>query len=95
MGAYRLASPRYHRPIGAPAREMDGYWVATSGVREKVIGQDIAARAQLADGAEMDGVPEDDGGGGEVEAGRAVTLVFEGAVGISPRRWKNTARLRA
>ena len=28
-GAYRLASARYYRPIGAPAVEADGYWVAT------------------------------------------------------------------
>ena len=28
-GAYRLVSGRYYRPIGAPAFQADGYWVAT------------------------------------------------------------------
>ena len=28
-GSYRLASPRYHRPIGRPPVELEGYWVAT------------------------------------------------------------------
>ena len=51
------------------------------GMGEKLVGNVFAARAQLIDGAaEIDGVPEDDGGDGEVEAGCAVALVFEGAV---------------
>ena len=50
-------------------------------VGEKLVGNDFAARAQLVDGAaEIDGVPENDGGDGEIEAGGAVALVFEGAV---------------
>ncbi len=48
---------------------------------EKLVRNDFAARAQLVDGAaEIDGVPEDDGGDGEIKAGGAVALVFENAV---------------
>ena len=50
-------------------------------VGEKLIGNGFAARAQLADGAaEIDGVPEDDGGDGEIEAGSAIALIFEGPI---------------
>ena len=48
---------------------------------EEFVGKDFAARAQFVDGAaEIDGVPEDDGGDGEIEAGSAVALVFEGPI---------------
>src|SRR5271165_6119148 len=44
-------------------------------VGEKLVGDDFAARAQLIDGAaEIDGVPEDDGGDGEIETGGAIAL---------------------
>jgi len=44
-------------------------------------GRVSALGAKLGNGvAEVDGVPEDDGGDREVEAGGTVALVFEGAV---------------
>ena len=47
----------------------------------ELVWNDFAAGAQLVDGAaEIDGVPEDDGGDGEIEAGGAVALVFEGPI---------------
>src|SRR5208337_1828105 len=47
----------------------------------KLVRNDFAARAQFVDrAAEIDGVPKDDGGDSEVEAGDAVALVLEGAV---------------
>jgi len=50
-------------------------------VSEKLVGNDFAARTQFGDSAaEIDGVPEDDGGDGKVEAGGAVALVFESPV---------------
>jgi len=50
-------------------------------VSEKLVGSDFAARVQPADGAaEIDGVPEDDSGYREIEAGSAVVLVFESPV---------------
>ena len=50
-------------------------------VSEKLVGNDFAARAQLFDGAaEIDGVPKDDGGDGEIEARGAIALVFEGPI---------------
>src|SRR5208282_5119716 len=65
-------------------------------VRKKLVGNDFAARAQLVDGAaEIGGVPQDDGGDGEIEAGGAVALVLEGPIADFARRWKNAARARA
>ena len=50
-------------------------------VGEQLIGQSFGLGAKLGNGvAEVDGVPEDDGGDREVEAGGTVELVFEGAV---------------
>ena len=50
-------------------------------VGDKFVGHCLATGAQFLHGApEIDGVPEDDGGDGEIEAGRAVTLVFKGSV---------------
>lgn len=50
-------------------------------MREKIIRDNFAARAQFVDGAaEINRVPEDDCGDGEVEAGCAIALIFEGAV---------------
>ena len=50
-------------------------------VSEKLVGNDFAARTQFGDSAaEIDGVPEDDGGDGKVEAGGAVALVFESPI---------------
>ena len=55
-------------------------------VGEQLIGRSFGLGAKLGDGVvEVDGVPEDDGGDREVEAGGTVALVFEGAVpDISP-----------
>ena len=48
---------------------------------EKLVGNNFTSQTQLVDGAtEIDGVPEDNGGDGEIEAGGAVALVFEGPV---------------
>ena len=50
-------------------------------VGEQLIGRSFGLGAKLGDGVvEVDGVPEDDGGDREVEAGGTVALVFEGAV---------------
>ena len=50
-------------------------------VGDQIVGDDFAARAQLVGGAaEIDGVPEDDGGDGKVEAGGAVALIFESPI---------------
>src|SRR5271157_1016838 len=58
-------------------------------VGEKLVRNDFAARAQLVDGAaEIDGIPENDGGDGEIEAGSAVALVFEGPVPDFPEAMK-------
>jgi hypothetical protein len=50
-------------------------------VGEQLVRQRFALGAKLCNGAaEVDGVPEDDGGDREVEAGGTVALIFEGAV---------------
>jgi hypothetical protein len=50
-------------------------------VGEQLIGRSFGLGPKLGDGVvEVDGVPEDDGGDREVEAGGTVALVFEGAV---------------
>ena len=70
-------------------------------VGEQLIGRSFGLGAKLGDGVvEVDGVPEDDGGDREVEAGGTVALVFEGAVpdlpvtmdkqgaGLCPSSWR-------
>ena len=48
---------------------------------EKLVWDDFSARTQLIDGAaEINGVPKDDGGDGEIEARGAVTLVLESPI---------------
>ena len=48
---------------------------------EQLIGRSFGLGPKLGDGVvEVVGVPEDDGGDREVEAGGTVALVFEGAV---------------
>jgi hypothetical protein len=48
---------------------------------EKRVGQKFALSAKLGDGAaEIDGVPEDDGGDRKVETRGPVALIFEGAI---------------
>jgi hypothetical protein len=50
-------------------------------VGERLVRQRFALGAKLCNGAaEVDGVPEDDGGDREAEAGGTVALIFEGAV---------------
>jgi hypothetical protein len=54
-------------------------------VGEKLIGNDLAARAQLLYGAaEINDVPKDDGGDGEIEARGAVALVFASPIADFP-----------
>ena len=48
---------------------------------KQLIRNDFAARTQFVDGAaEIEGVPENDGGDGEIEARGAIALVFERAI---------------
>ena len=48
---------------------------------EEIVGDGLAAGAQLSHGpAEIDGVPEDDGGDGQVQPRGTVALILEGAV---------------
>ena len=48
---------------------------------KKLIRNDFAARTQFVDGAaEIEGVPENDGGDDEIEARGAIALVFERAI---------------
>ena len=48
---------------------------------KQIIADNLALGAQFGDGAtEIDGVPEDDSGDGEIEARSPVSLIFEGAV---------------
>ena len=67
----------------------------------QLIERSFGLGAKLGDGVvEVDGVPEDDGGDREVEAGGTVALVFEGAVpdlpvtmdkqgaGLCPSSWR-------
>jgi hypothetical protein len=67
-------------------------------MREQLVRDDFAARAQFADGAsEIDGVPEHDGGDGEIEAGGTVahlsiTDAYAAAGGHTPNK-ANAARL--
>ena len=50
-------------------------------VGEQLIADDLAAGTQLVNGApEIDGVPEDDGRNGQIEAGSPVSLIFESSV---------------
>ena len=52
----------------------------------QLIGRSFGLGAKLGDGVvEVDGVPEDDGGDREVEAGGTVALVFEECGPGSPR----------
>jgi len=50
-------------------------------MRQQIVGRRLPIFAQLRHGSRMIGrIPKNDGGHDEVEAGGAVTLVFEGAV---------------
>ena len=50
-------------------------------VGEQIVADGLAPGAQFGCGAaEIDGVPQDHGGDGEIEAGRPVFLIFEGPV---------------
>jgi hypothetical protein len=67
-------------------------------VGEQCVGHRLAVAAQGLDGAaEVDRVPERDGGGDEGEAAGAVLLQLGGTVAqpSRPSRWKHTARASA
>ncbi len=54
-------------------------------VGEQIVGHMDTLGAEMLDGPfEVDGVPVDDGGGEQAEAGRPETLVLEGAVADFP-----------
>ena len=76
---------RFGRP-DVVAIEADVFPAERADVGEKRVGQKFALGAKLGDGAaEIDGVPEGDGGDREVETRGPVALIFEGAVPGSPR----------
>src|ERR1700722_16355641 len=71
---------RFGRP-DVFAIEADVFPAERTDVGEKRVGQKFALSAKLGDGAaEIDGVPEGDGGDREVETRGPVALIFEGAV---------------
>ena len=71
---------RFGRP-DVVAIETDVFPAERANVAEQRIGQSFALGAKLGDGvAEIDGVPEGDGGDREVESRGPVALVFESAV---------------
>ena len=71
---------RFGRP-DVVAIEADVFPAERANVGEQRIRQSFALGAKLGDGvAEIDGVPEGDGGDREVESRGPVALVFEGAV---------------
>ena len=81
MRGFRRGSEGVLKRLGRPdviAIEGDVLPSERCDVGDELIGDGFAAGTQLVDGAsEIDGVPEDDGGDGEIEAGGAVALVFE------------------
>ena len=71
---------RFGRP-DVVAIEADVFPAERADVGEKCVEQKFALGAKLGDGAaEIDGVPEGDGGDREVETRGPVALIFEGAV---------------
>ena len=71
---------RFGRP-DVVAIKTDVFPAEWSDVRQQRVGQNFALDAKLGDGAaEIDGVPEGDGGDREVETRGPIALVFEGAV---------------
>lgn len=67
------------------ARQADVVPAEWRDVLEETVWNGGSRAAQIFRGAsEIDGVPIDDRRGDEVEAGRAIALVFEGAVGEPP-----------
>src|ERR1700741_5199337 len=71
---------RFGRP-DVVAIEADVFPAERADVGEQRVGQNFALGAKLGDGAaEIDGVPEGDGGDREVETRGPVALVFEGVV---------------
>ena len=75
---------RFGRP-DVVAIKTDVFPAERSDVGQQRVGQNFALDAKLGDGAaEIDGVPEGDGGDREVETRGPVALIFEGAVRISP-----------
>jgi hypothetical protein len=71
---------RFGRP-DVVAIKTDVFPAEWSDVRQQRVGQNFALDAKLGEGvAEIDGVPEGDGGDREAETRGPIALVFEGAV---------------
>jgi hypothetical protein len=61
-------------------------------VGDKLVRDDFAARAQFVGGAaEIDGVPEDDGGDGEIEAGGVLRPLGSGSHGRFRVKWSGSS----
>jgi hypothetical protein len=55
--------------------------------RDEIVWDDLATGAQFLHGApEIDGVPQDDGGDGEIEAGSAISLIQSRVKRVRSRR---------
>jgi hypothetical protein len=77
---------RFRRP-NVVATEGDVLPSERGDMSKQGIADDLALRTQLIDGApKIDGIPEDDGRDGEIEARGPVSLIFKSPVRISPRR---------
>jgi hypothetical protein len=75
---------RFGRP-DVIAIKTDVFSAEWSDVGQQRVGQNFALDAKLGDGAaEIDGVPEGDGGDREVETRGPVALIFEARSRISP-----------
>ena len=88
-GAERSISVSIHRPLVCSrpdivARQIDVLPAKGRQVSEKVVGN-FFGLAQGGDGElQITGIPQDDRGDEEVQAGRAMLLIFVGAVANSP-----------
>src|SRR6476660_7634095 len=86
---------RFGRP-DVVAIEANVFPAERTDVGEESVGQKFALSAKLGDGAaEIDGVPEGDGGNREVQTRGPVALIFEGAVPDLAVTMENRARASA